>query len=311
MPVFGARSALRKRLRKAVARWRGFQMPPHAVWTMPEHRGAVSNFALQGQADAFAIACERLGVRPVGETKWGYRRKSIGAAVLDQTGKRSWLKVDGLRGGPNEWQWAGEPGAEAFGDLPKPAVLQVARWTEGDTHWRALRSTIAPSPAIQETPWLKPPFPAVTDRWLCELKNVLDRISSLPMTRWRLVAEQISGPIRDRFGDSAPEVVDEWRSAHGDLNWANLTAPQLSVLDWEHWGRAPRGFDAATLLAFSAADADLFRRIETVFADDLNSPSGVVARLYCFAQRLDGIENGRADPREYAPLERAAAAILD
>lgn len=52
---------------------------------------------------------------------------------------------------------------------------------------------------------------------------------------------------------TADTAVKEWCTAHADLNWANLTAPRCWMLDWEDWGRAPRGLDAANLWACSLA----------------------------------------------------------
>src|SRR5262249_18638582 len=42
-----------------------------------------------------------------------------------------------------------------------------------------------------------------------------------------------------------------WATAHGDLHFANLCAPNLHLLDWEGWGLAPAGYNAATLHSHS------------------------------------------------------------
>ena len=42
-----------------------------------------------------------------------------------------------------------------------------------------------------------------------------------------------------------------WTTAHNDLHWGNVTGPELCILDWESWGRAPAGYDASTLLCTS------------------------------------------------------------
>jgi len=34
---------------------------------------------------------------------------------------------------------------------------------------------------------------------------------------------------------------------HGDFGWHDLTSPDCVILDWEDWGMAPRGYDAAIL----------------------------------------------------------------
>ena len=42
--------------------------------------------------------------------------------------------------------------------------------------------------------------------------------------------------IVNQIGRHAPVASDDWHVGHGDLHWANLTAPQCMLLDWEHWG---------------------------------------------------------------------------
>jgi hypothetical protein len=49
------------------------------------------------------------------------------------------------------------------------------------------------------------------------------------------------------------------------------------LLDWGLWGLAPRGVDAAWLIAFSSPDEALTRRLLAAFTDDLETPSGKVA----------------------------------
>lgn len=116
--------------------------------------------------------------------------------------------------------------------------------------------------------------------------------------------------IGQRFGRKAPYDIDEWWSAHGDLTRGNVTARHLTLLDWEFWGAAPRGYDAATLLSLSFGDPALFRRIEATFAADLETPSGIVARLYRYALRLDNIEAGVRNPREHQAIEAEARRLL-
>ena len=42
-----------------------------------------------------------------------------------------------------------------------------------------------------------------------------------------------------------------WTTTHSDLHWGNVTGPELCVLDWESWGRAPAGYDTSILLCAS------------------------------------------------------------
>ena len=46
--------------------------------------------------------------------------------------------------------------------------------------------------------------------------------------------------------EGADLTVGEWQTVHGDFHWANLTRDPLQILDWEGWGAAPVGYDAAS-----------------------------------------------------------------
>jgi hypothetical protein len=79
--------------------------------------------------------------------------------------------------------------------------------------------------------------------------------------------------------------VGAWTTAHADLHWANLTAPDCHLLDWEGWVAAPAGYDAALLYCTSLLQPDVAARVHEVFADVLDSPDGLRAQL-CAASRL-------------------------
>lgn len=63
------------------------------------------------------------------------------------------------------------------------------------------------------------------------------------------------------------------------LAWGNVTGPELCVLDWESWGRAPAGYDACTLLCTSLQHLPTAARVREIFQPVLDSHSGHVALL--------------------------------
>jgi hypothetical protein len=77
-----------------------------------------------------------------------------------------------------------------------------------------------------------------------------------------------------------------WITAHSDLHWASVTAP-LRILDWEGWGRAPEGFDAARVAA----------RVRTAFPV-LGSPAGLAAEATGCPQLLQTVSRGDNLPLE-------------
>jgi hypothetical protein len=102
-----------------------------------------------------------------------------------------------------------------------------------------------------------------------------------PITQLRLTAV-----IEDAFPGRIDTHIDEWTTAHADLNWANLTWPECYMLDWEDWGRAPRGLDAASLWINSLAVPSLAERVWAHRRPDLESRSGRLAALFYCAQAM-------------------------
>jgi hypothetical protein len=230
--------------------------------------------------------------------------------VAGADGTRSWIKVTGRHHPDGDAMRGNEIAAGSLAGLPKPAVLGHAEWRSRGIHWRALQMTLAPSPAVETTPWPGERARMVTDGWIEQLRDALDDLGRVPGDGSHLPPDQLGSLIRSRFGVAAPRVADEWRVSYCEAHWANLTAPQLTLLDWELWGLAPRGYDGALIVAFSAADPPLMRRLETAFADDLQTPSGRVARLAACAQLLGWIEMGLIHPGLRGPLEQLAYRAL-
>jgi hypothetical protein len=283
-------------------------MPADADRELPAPDNA--GFTPTEQREAIATACQAFDVIQVGAVRSSVLRKSIGLRVRGRDDAESWVKISGAGTQSDAWARQGELTANSICGVPKPSVLREIDWKADGKNWYALQLTLAPSPAVCETPWIAGPSRMIDDRWLGELKQSIDRISDRPLMRWLVHPGRVARVIGERFGGKAPRAIDEWRTAHGDMNWSNLTAPNLMLLDWERWGAAPRGFDAATLLAFSFREPALFRRIEALFAPDLDTPTGVVARLYQYARRLIKIEAGIRDPRDHRAIEAEAKRLL-
>ncbi|MFJ8469813.1 hypothetical protein [Streptomyces swartbergensis] len=62
-------------------------------------------------------------------------------------------------------------------------------------------------------------------------------------------------------------------------------------MDWEGWGRAPEGFDAATLYASSLLQPDTAARVREAFPV-LSSPAGLAAEATVCAQLLQTVARG-------------------
>lgn len=93
-----------------------------------------------------------------------------------------------------------------------------------ETWWEGLNASLDAALAAQETPRLATP----------------DTES--------ITQDLVDATIREVFPKITDLAVDEWDPAHADLTWANVTGPGFCIIDWEDWeawGMAPRGLDAA------------------------------------------------------------------
>ncbi|WP_185444978.1 hypothetical protein [Kribbella qitaiheensis] len=73
---------------------------------------------------------------------------------------------------------------------------------------------------------------------------------------------------------------------------ADLTAPRLVILDWETWGQAPAGYDAATLLCTTLTYPVSAESIRRTLMHFLDTPSGRVATLAAAVRFLRFADSG-------------------
>ena len=255
-------------------------------------------------------ACRRLDLALTGPPVRSFNGKSIGAPVQGPDGARSWVKITGRRDSGPDVRRDRELAAGKLAGLPKPDVVGAVDWSSHGVSWRALQMTLASSPTVETTPWAGVRARQVTDAWITELRDALASVARADSDLVELTPEAVAGVIRSRFGASAPCVAQEWRVSYGGAHWANLTAPHLVLLDWEGWGLAPRGYDAAQLIALSVGEPSLVSRLDVAFADDLRTPSGRVAQLTACAQVLCWIDLGLMHPGLRGPVARLASRAL-
>ncbi|MGH2942086.1 MAG: aminoglycoside phosphotransferase [Solirubrobacteraceae bacterium] len=197
--------------------------------------------------------------------------------------------------------------ANAIDGVPKPSVSDVVEWSDGELRVRAELQTLAPSPALSNsiTP---PPTLTLDTGWWAELRAALAALASQPTDRICLDARLLERRVRAFFGVAVDLDDVAWAVAHGDLQWSNVTGPICWLLDWEAWGTAPRGYDAATLYCASLTDPRLAARVHEQFGDLLDSPTGRIAQLAAAAKLLGLVEHGE-HPELAAPLHAHAHAL--
>jgi hypothetical protein len=94
--------------------------------------------------------------------------------------------------------------------------------------------------------------------------GVLEKVAAATTDRVAVRQEYIDRAVPAFLGIPAPPVT-HWATVHGDLHWANLTAPELRLLDWEAWGQGPWGYDQVTLYAYSLLQPDVADRVRDAF----------------------------------------------
>ncbi|MER8041978.1 hypothetical protein [Streptomyces sp. NPDC094032] len=251
----------------------------------------------------------RLGVSLSRETLVR-KRRSIGA----RTDRSTWVRIErrgldriGVQGGD------GTASAEALRGVAKPAWLAGVAWRDNaePVMWRADETELLPAApagsAVVRTE------PQLSEEWWAALNVSLDALAAQRTNRIAtpdtetLTQELVTGTIHGAF----PRVdtrVTEWRPAHADFNWANITAPVFCVFDWEDWGMAPRGLDAASLWGASLAVPALADRVRGERRDDLESRDGMLMTLFVAAKML-GPYADPEDPR-LVPARETAERLL-
>lgn len=168
--------------------------------------------------------------------------------------------------------------------------------------------TLAPGPAVAADMVLRNPVD-LDDAWWAKLRTSLDALADHPTDRVCLDTTLLQRRLLAAFGVTIDPGALSWSTAHGDLHWANLTTPGCWLLDWESWGSAPAGYDAALLHGASLTQPDIAERVYDTFADILTGPGGAVAQLAAAAKLLRLVEYGD-HPDLAVPLHRHTRTIL-
>jgi len=180
-------------------------------------------------------------------------------------------------------KWSGEIDAVALA-VPKPVLIQQETWTEGDITYRLLCTSLTESPAVSREPTLGADAPAVTIKWMADLRSWLERLEAVPTERVACATDAFLETIDKTWGLTFP--VERSSTAHGNLHWANVTAPLLSITGWDSWGVAPQSYDIGFLLAQSVLVPRMSLMIEAQFNDRLLTPEGKASVLYACAVLL-------------------------
>lgn len=237
-----------------------------------------------------------------------------GATVGYASSGGTWVKLSWRAlSTDHEQSWTGAEGASAVPGVRKPDLHRSYRWTDAarTVVWRADESELITSTAVGAGGLLTRD-PELPDAWWASLKSSLDALGNYQTHRVGMAQAHLTKRINQVFGEhDIDTTVTEWRTAHADLHWNNVTAPSCYLLDWEDWGSGPRGLDAATLWGCSLQVPEAAHRVQTEFAADLSSRSGLLAQLL-FCSNVIRLSTGKPTPSPlFEPAKREAARVLD
>jgi hypothetical protein len=166
------------------------------------------------------------------------KRRSIGF----RSDRDTWVRVE-CRGLERfDGQGWGLEAAQILDGVPVPRWHAGISWLDikRAVMWRADETQL-----IEEAPVGRAVnAPGLPDVWWQTFNAAMDRLAGHLTTRAatpdceRINLERVETAIRKVFPECANLRLDEWATAHADLNWANMTGPQLWILDWEDFGTA-------------------------------------------------------------------------
>ncbi|MGH3866989.1 MAG: hypothetical protein ACRDQ4_12775 [Pseudonocardiaceae bacterium] len=231
------------------------------------------------------------------------KRRSVGA----RTDRDTWIRLEArpfakLTGQGN--------GVEAAACLP--ATIAKLAWYRGLSWldrercllWRADETELITASPIRLGGVLDTD-PGLAEAWWVTLGTSLRTLAAQTTTRiatphTALISQKrVTATIERVFACRVETTVTEWAAAHADLAWTNLTAPECWLLDWEDWGLAPRGWDAATLWGNSLAVPALAERVQREYRAELDSKAGLLSQLFFCAEIIaagDGYAGPLAEP---------------
>lgn len=240
------------------------------------------------------------------------KRRTLGAP----TDRGTWVRVErrcldkiGSQG------WNGTECAALLEGVSKPQWHRGIEWSQpGDPMmWRADETDLLPSAPVGSS--VLAAEPALPDDWWQALNTSLDALVEQHTRRVAtpdtvmITQSRVAQAIRRFLPGDVDTTVQRWLPAHADLNWANVTGPEFCLFDWEDWGVAPQGLDAASLWGSSLAVPALAERVRRERTDDLESRDGKLMVLFVCAKIL--VPDAHPEDPRLEPARHIAAQVAE
>jgi hypothetical protein len=240
---------------------------------------------------ASARAADALTATAQGPQVWGWHGRTLSQRVDHPQHGACWLRLLSVPAGKEGGKlWEGtERAATAFPTVRKPALHALHDHISGGYAYRAELTAYICEPVLSADPVLRHEL-HLTDGWFETVRGTLSAIATASTDRTAVRQQWIDRAVPEYTGQPAPQIAD-WDCAHGDFHAANLTQ-NGTLLDWEGWGLAPRGYDVALLYAYSRLAPETSARIRRKFAPTLDSTAGRAALLVVCAELLQSASRG-------------------
>lgn len=234
------------------------------------------------------------------------KRRSIGF----RSDRGTWIRVECRGLEKLDDQGWGLEAAAGLRDVLRPDWYAGVSWFDPARRvmWRADETAL-----VEETPVGRSSLAGILNgEWWAALDGSLDALAAHQTTRIAtpdcepLSQERIDAVISKVF-PGVDTVIDEYATAHADLNWANVTGPELWIIDWEDWGTAPRGLDAANLWFSSLRQPTVAEKVREHRHVDLESRTGRIMALWRCAEFLGWA--GEEEP-EHGAVKRESERLV-
>ncbi|MGW4030593.1 phosphotransferase [Streptomyces sp. NPDC004838] len=242
-------------------------------------------------SDAHQRAAKAMGVALQGPQAWGWRGRTLGRQAVHPAHGVCWLRLlsaPAEKVGGKLWEGT-ELAARTFPTVPKPQLFGVHDWTDTAHAYRAELTQFIHEPVLSADPVLRQEI-ELPNTWFTAVRGTLASVAAARTDRIAVRQEWIDRAVPQFTGHPAPRV-EFWECAHGDFHAANITT-DATVLDWEAWGLAPRGYDAALMVAYSQLAPNTAARMRHEFRELLESSAGRAAMLVACTDLLQSASRG-------------------
>ncbi|MFX0576916.1 phosphotransferase [Nocardia nepalensis] len=245
------------------------------------------------------------------------KRRSVGV----RTDRGTWVRIEARpldKAASQEQVNNGIEASALLEGIAKPQWYRAVSWLDESLGvlWRADECALVTGPAAKPIGY---PLtePELSPQWWRTLNSSLDSLARQRTTRVAtpdtklIIQALVTETIEQAFPDQVDTMINNqpWVPAHADLNWSNLTAPDCWILDWEDFGLAPRGLDAATLWTNSLMVPTLADKVFRERRADLATRSGKLMALFCCSKDLNDPDFASAPA--FKPTAQHAAELVE